>query len=275
MDRTEADLGPQPDSKPSANSLVSLLARCDAANKALDTYVALASMVTRERHIDAARRLTGKPSPTAALKSAWIALLEAVDSLDLEDVIHTQARQERLHYREQLESALASAELTFTGGWPDYVVGDVFRLKFDLQKGIASVDGKKLSTVAIGGVVEEMKARHAEFLARPFDRARFLGELTAAYDATVALQGRGFGEYVDVRVLASALRKRKAELSETQYSDTDFALDLYRLNLSRVAGDQGVLEFSPAQNAAGGLYIPARGFGNYVAALRFEREASP
>jgi len=253
-----------------------IIAACDEVRALLATYTNVAKAVADGYFLDAKKHLGKEKSLTPKLVSALAKLSDAVNTQTLETVVLDRARSEQLHYRENLEERLAAANIKFTGEFPDYTVAEIIRLQIDLQKGNSHLDGKRLGTLEPVRVVGQLSERISELLDRDFDGGDFLRALISAYDETLSAQGRGYGEYADVRTIGKAVGdKLKQANQDANYSEKKFAVDLYRLCVSgRPATPEGAtLEFSPAQSASGGLYVPAKTGGNYIAALRFVKGA--
>lgn len=253
--------------------LQELLTSLEELNKEIERYTCAATAAAGGRHLDAYQTLHRAPNLSSRLAGALMKTAEQIQGFPLEARVGDAARRARLVFHEELERLLDDAALPRIGRWPSYTVADVVRLHVDLERGEATVNGKALGTVEPARIVEQVTTRLAELLERPFNPADFLSLLEAAHKRTAVAQGRSFGEYVDIREvfdIVRALMKRSGR--DRRYSEAKFGADLYRLGSDGrpTTADGLTLELSPAQNAAGGLYIPAKGGGNYIAALRFQ-----
>jgi hypothetical protein len=266
-----------PPAQPAADAqgalLRDLLTRLVELKKEIERYARVTSAAVEGRHLDADQMLRRAPKLSFRLTEALAKTAEQIREYPLEGQVRDAARRARLGYHEALERLLDDSDLPCSGQWPSYTIADVLRLQVDLERGEATLNGKALGTVEPTRIVEHVTARLAELLDRPFDAADFLSLLRAAHEQTAAAQGRSFGEYVDIREVFAAVRAMMEQSGrDRRYSEAKFGADLYRLYRDgRPTTPEGLtLELSPAQNAAGGLYIPARGGGNYIAALRFQ-----
>lgn len=250
----------------------SLAEACEEARALLTTYSNVARAVADGYFLDAKKHLGKEKSITPKLVSALKKLSEMASVLEVESIVQERARHEQLHYRENLEGRFNAAGITFAGVFPDYLVREVINLQIDLQKGNSMLDGKRLGTLEPMRIVEQTEKRIRELLDRPFAGDAFLNSILSAYGEVLSSQGKGYGEYADIKSIAKSVgEKLKGVGQDTNYSEEKFAVDIYRLCASGrpVTPDGAVLEFSPAQSAGGGLYIPAKAGGNYIAALRF------
>jgi hypothetical protein len=249
-----------------------LLILLEELKKDVDRYMRIAAAAEDGRHLDAAQGLRRAPNLSSRLVQALTTAAGAVQALPLESNVRDAARRARLHYRETLERHLDEAALARSGQWPSYVIADVLRLQFDLERGEVALNAKGLETLDPARVVEHIKARLAELFDKSLDASEFLSLLKAAHDQVTAAHGRGMGDYANIREVFAAVRTAiEGSGRDRRYTEAKFGADLYRLQRDgRATTPDGLLlELSPAQNAAGGLYVPAKGGGNYIAALRF------
>jgi hypothetical protein len=256
--------------------LEQLIERCEEARTLLTIYLSAAKAVSNELFLDARKFLGTKKDLTRILSEALLEVSEGMKAVPLERVIQEKARHAQLHFQEHLENAFKGAEIQYDGQVPDYTIADIFKLHIDLKRGTSTFDGKRLGTVEPTRIVEQTKQHVSRLLERSFNADEFLLLLKSAYEQEVAAQGKGFGEYADIRASAKnvseAIRKSGAD---PNYSDDKFVVDLYRLCVDGrpKTHDGEVLEFSPAQNAEGGIFLAAKSGGGYVAAIRFVRGA--
>lgn len=252
--------------------LEQLIERCEEARTLLTAYLSAAKAASEGLFLDARKSLGAKKDISRILGEALLEVSEGMKALPLERVIQEKARRAQLHFQEFLETAFKRAEIQYDGQVPDYTIADIFKLHIDLKRGGSTFDGKRLGTVEPTRLVEQIKQHISRLLERSFNANEFLLLLKAAYEHVVAAQGRGFGEYADIRSIeknvGEAIRKSGAD---PNYSEDKFAIDLYRLCVAgRPKTDNGeVLEFSPAQNSEGGIFLAAKSGGGYVAAIRF------
>lgn len=239
--------------------------------KELDRYLRLASLSADGRHLDAAQALQRTPDLTASLLKSLTAATRIVQNFPLDSNIREAAKHARLHYHETLERYLDQTALQRRGQWPSYVIADILRLQINIERNEALIDGKKAGTLEPTRLVDSIRDRLEELLEESFDTISFLSLLRGAHEQVTAVHGRSVGDYADIRDIYDVIRAQKEGPGSSKYSETKFGADFYRLySEGRPRTSDGlVLELSPAQNAAGGLYIPARDGGNYIAALRF------
>jgi hypothetical protein len=251
--------------------LKQLLLVLEGLKKEMDRYLRVAAAGAEERYLDAAQVMKRAPNITQRLLESLAASTSAVQAFPLESNVRDAAKRVRLYYHETLERCFYQAALKHSGQWPSYVVGDVVRLHVDLEHGDAIIDGKRAGTLEPVRLGELLKVRLGELLEKSFDASAFLSRLRGAHEQVAAAQGRPIGDYTDIRQVFTALRAEMEPRGRSRYSEAKFGADLYRLcREGRPKTSDGlVLELSPAQDAAGGLYIPAQGGGNYIAALRF------
>lgn len=269
------------------------------AKRDIEAWLKIAAALESGTSLDAARLLSRSAESLHDLAPALRTAATAIEAAALEQTVAKQARQARLHYRERLEQALDAAKLRRQGAWPSYRIGDVVRVEIAFasapERIRALVNGKAVASAEPGRVVAEAQARLDELLGRPFSAdafARELRELIAGAQSTS-------GGWADIRALHAALRGRMLEDGrDRDYGEAKFTADLYRL-LNRQSGESSTpasnsgsaqaeqarlrpnglaseesengLELSPAPHARDGIYVPAPGGGNFIAAIRFVR----
>jgi len=249
------------------------LALLGKLKKQAEQYTRLASAAADGRYLDAERALKRTPNPTSRFLELLGNLQEAIQNLSLESTVLELSKRARLRYHETLEQCFDQASLQRSGQWPTYVISDTVRVHIDLDRVEAIVDGKKVGTLEPGRIIEQVKVRLKELFNVSFDPEVFLSLLRSGYDKVAEKYGQTLGGYVDLREVFAIVRT-EMEHRGGRYPESKFAADLYQLCSKGMTTtpDRLRLEFSPAQNAAGGLYIPAQGGGNYIASLRFVRK---
>jgi hypothetical protein len=183
-----------------------LLILLEELKKDVDRYMRIAAAAEDGRHLDAAQGLRRAPNLSSRLVQALTTAAGAVQALPLESNVRDAARRARLHYRETLERHLDEAALARSGQWPSYVIADVLRLQFDLERGEVALNAKGLETLDPARVVEHIKARLAELFDKSLDASEFLSLLKAAHDQVTAAHGRGMGDYANIREVFAAVR---------------------------------------------------------------------
>ena len=254
----------------------------NGAKRAIETWLKAAAALEYGAALDAARLLSRSSASMALLGSMLRSAAAAAEEAALERGVHEQARLARLHYRERLEQAFAAAELPLQGGLPSYRAGDLVRVEIEFaaapERIRATLNGKPASSAEPSRVALETRARLGELLGRPFSAGAFLSELRALA-ASLAVASGG---WADIRKVHAVLRERmQGDGRDGNYSEAKFTTDLYRLlrGPSGASGpsnpDSGVdaLELSPAPHARDGIYVPAPGGGNFIAAIRFGRRS--
>ncbi len=233
----------------------------------LDRYIKLLSIAADGRYFDAVQSIQRTGNPTESLLDSLVAARTEVEAFPLETSLRGSVQECRLYYREILERQLDRKGLGRSGQWPSYVIEDVIRLQVNLERDDALIDGKKVGTIEPVRVVDRIRARLDELFDESFEAPVFLDTLRLAHGEIAHDQSLSIGEYVDIRKIYGKIR---SQMEKGRYSEAKFGADLYRLGLDGrpKTSDGLVLELSPAQNASGGLYVPARGGGNYIAALR-------
>ena len=234
----------------------------------MDRYIKLMSIAADGRYFDAVQALQRTGNPTSALLDSLVAVRTAVETFPLEWSFRESVQQSRLYYREILERQLDQDNLGRSGQWPSYVIEDIIRLQVNLEQDEALIDGKRVGTIEPSRVVGRVRTRLDELFDESFEAPVFMDALRTAQKEIATDQSLSAGDYVDIRKVYGKIR---SQVESGRYSEAKFGADLYRLGRDGrpKTSDGLVLELSPAQNASGGLYIPARGGGNYIAALRF------
>jgi hypothetical protein len=166
-----------------------------------------------------------------------------------------------------LEQALKKEMVEIIGEWPTYIAGDIVRLEVRLGQLDAKLDGKRAKTIEPEGLAHAVRIRIDALLKNGFEPSEFAVMLAKAYDELVQ-KCNSPGGYVGIRDVFELL-KSKVVRPKGPYSEQQFAVDVYRV-LAEIHSGR-VIELSPAQDAAGGLYIPGRkASGNYIAAMRIQ-----
>lgn len=241
----------------------------------IDYYLRLMKAISLGHYYDAYQLL--KRSPDISLKLAELLSKSAIEmrSLPLESNLQEVVKRLRLHYHEDLENEFDKLSIRRSGQWPSYVLGDVLRLRIDLQRGVATLENKKLGTLEPSLIVEQVKSKLDELFSRPFNASEYLLLLRSASRKIASTQGRESDEYIDIRDVFAFVRTHMKQYGHVRrYNETKFQADIYRLLRDRrpITEDGFELELSPAQNATGGMYIQTTDTGNYIAAIRFVRK---
>ena len=254
--------------QPGNTDLTRLHSTLVGLRKQLDRYSRLTSLAVEGRDLDAKQMLSRTGNPVPRLLECLTATKAAVESFPLQSHIQEAANWSRLHYHETLERALDESGIRRNGQWPSYVIEDVVRLELNLERYEALIDGKGAGSLEPTRLVDRIKARLNELFDESLDLVAFLGSLQSAQGKVAADQGQSPTDYVDIRKVFGVIRSRG---ERGRYSEDKFGADVYRLFCQgRPKTPDGLtLELSPAQSASGGIYIPAPGGGNYIAALRF------
>lgn len=241
----------------------------------IDYCLRLMKAISLGHYYDAYQLL--KRSPDINLKLAELLSKSAIEmrSLPLESNLQEVVKKLRLHYHEDLENEFNKFSIRRSGQWPSYVLGDVLRLRIDLQRGVATLENKKLGTLEPSLIVEQVKSKLDELFSRPFNASEYLLLLRSASEKITSAQGREPDEYIDIRDVFAFVRTHMKQYGhDRRYNETKFQADIYRLLRDRrpITEDGFELELSPAQNATGGMYIQTTDTGNYIAAIRFVRK---
>lgn len=252
--------------------LNSLAQQVTALKRQLDLYVKAATAAADGHYLDAEQLLRKSSNVSRALKRALRDADTSVGAVELESIIFERSNEARRQLRTNYELEMQQAQLAWSGEWPSYIVQGVVRVSVDVIRGDSTVDGRALGTIEPGRVVPIVRNRVSELLDREFDPVEFGRLLADCYAAEVAQQGTAFGTFVGIQAVYSRLRGYFAHASDKQYNEAKFAVDLFRLReaeLPDAPAGRRLLQLSPAQDASGGLYIPTRSGGNYIASLRF------
>jgi hypothetical protein len=250
-------------------SMVTLTTATNAAVVALKTLGEFLDAASASRYLDADAILRAKRDLLQTAKEASNRVVTAIDGFTVEPTIRSEARAARLHYKENLESALSDAGIPFRGQWPAYTIAEIVQILAEPEKDRVTMDGKRLDSIEVLPVIERIQTKMKELLERPFDVGLFIGVLEEAYREACAAGAHTFGQYVDIKRIANSVRdKMKSRNIDSRYNDAKFAVDVYRLQTGTPSLASVRIELSPAQNASGSIYIPSAGSGNYIAALR-------
>lgn len=254
--------------QPGNTDLTRLHSTLAGLKKQLDRYSRLTSLAVEGRDLDANQMLSRTGNPAPKLLEDLTAAKAAVESFPLQSHIRDSANWSRLHYHETLERELDASALRWDGQWPTYVIEDVVRLELNLERYEALIDGKGAGSLEPTRLVDSIRARLNELFDDSLDVMAFLACLQSAQGKVAEDQGQTPRDYVDIRRVYSIIRSQGGR---RRYSEDKFGADVYRLLFEGrpKTSDGMTLELSPAQSASGGIYIPSRGGGNYIAALRF------
>lgn len=124
--------------------------------------------------------------PCAAVR--WLkankALIEAdaPGFLELAAEIEGRCREAILRFEADLREAVTSAGYSITGQWPKYYAEHVVPITVDEDKQLVTVGEDRLQSLALGGVIESLKAQLKRLKVDPVRLNDFLGELFAAYN---------------------------------------------------------------------------------------------
>lgn len=252
--------------------LKSLRIKLEQLQKDLNQYVKALVAAVEGRHFDANGVLATGRGLRQRLAEDLSSAAADIGATQLEAQVEEALRTARLYYREELERELDRAGIARAGQWPTYVLGNLVHLSLDLDRGVATLDRKKLPTLEPGKITELVRTGLAKLLERSFTPEEFLSLLRAAYDQVTRQAGRALGDYAAIQdVLQSLSTTLKESGGDLRYSEAKLAADLWKVMRERRAmtEDGMILDLSPAQDAAQGIFVPDQSGGNYMAALRF------
>lgn len=87
---------------------------------------------------------------------------------------------------------------TVQGDWPEPVVDQVIFVKVDSSRGKAVVNGRSLGSFSLDQLVKAIEIERSALLTKDFDSAKWLDELSRAYDRARAVRGLPDGEAIPV-----------------------------------------------------------------------------
>jgi hypothetical protein len=240
---------------------------CETLKKHLDRLVRILRQATCGAPMDAYTQLRRSRRLVEDVIKDCTQVPTTLNGAELLESLSTVVKERTLSYRVLLEEALKKEKIEFIGEWPTYIADDIVRLEVRLGQLDALVDGKRANTIEPERLGHAVRARIDGLLKSGFEPPEFVSMLARAYD-DLAQKGNSPGGYVGIRDVFELL-KREVVNPKSPYSEQQFAVDVYRV-LSTVQSGR-VIELSPAQDAAGGLYIPGRkASGNYIAAMRIQ-----
>lgn len=192
-----------------------------------------------------------------------IALLDESNFEQRAEAIRDLAGDLRLSYPTILREALQSEGHSVDGEWPSWVVDHAFRLRIDLQKVVGTLNADRLSDLSVSTILGKVRQFDEALKSVEVRQKNFEG-IILAYEDAVKVMGLARGDYVDIR---SIFDRRVGALRGGSQSQSDFGIELFAA-MSHYDAQGRRIEFSPAQNASGGYFVPDRSGGNFVAALR-------
>lgn len=239
----------------------------------LDKYLKILKAITEERYLDAEQLLGRNKNLPVKLSKEITDSVALISQFDIRTAVASRAASSRLYYREAFERSLNKPGLHWSGTWPTYTVGDLVRVEFDLGSHKALIDGTRATSLEPDFIAQQISRRISRLLDRSRVHQEFLRLLRETYDAQIASLGEVHGTYADIRETFKKLKQALKARSNKRYDEDQFSVDLYRVIQQGppICEDGAMLQLSPAQDAAGGIYVPASGGGNYIAALRFVR----
>ncbi len=269
-DESENSSSPKPQKTGEVGGLATELLQM---RNGLDKYLKILKAITEERYLDAEQLLGRNKSLSAKLSKSVADSVALISQFDLGTAVASQAASSRLYYRDTFERLLNKLALQWNGTWPTYTVGDLVRVEFDLGSHRALLDGKRLTSLEPHVVAQQISRRISLLLERSRVPREFLRLVRETYDAYIASLGEVPGTYADIREILKRVKQALKTRSDKRYAEDQFSTDLYRViqQGAPTCEDGAILQLSPAQDAAGGIYVPAPGGGNYIAALRFVR----
>jgi hypothetical protein len=245
-----------------------LLKCLERTKKELDVLVKVVRDLTESAPLDAYASLVRNRDITRSLVSGCSEIQSHLANVDVYTIVSSLADSKRIRYQDLLEAALRSHQLSHTGRWPAYVIADIARLDIRLEKFEATIDGKKCASIEPEAIAQLLADRVSSLWRTDFDPMLFRSHLLSAFE-DLRKQSSAPGGYVDIRDLFLAV-KAKYDTDKRAYLEAHFGVDLFRLSVHEQTSTSGAsLELSPAQDARGGLFVPGRDGGNYIAALRF------
>jgi hypothetical protein len=186
---------------------------------------------------------------------------DSVEKSGIFDAVSDLAANVKLTYRKDLETALKDAGISFIGEWPSYICQDIIGLEIDLQRATSRANGKDLGTMEIKPMIGRLQKLIADLLDRPFDSLSFLHLLAEVCGESST----------PVKSVFTAIR---GKIGEPNYTQSHFAADLYKLQMSGVTRHDGLsLVLVPTREPSRGLLVGAPGgSGMYVGAIGFRRK---
>ena len=255
-------------SEPQSSDVASnALKDCETLKKHLDRLVRILRQATSGAPMDAYAQLRRSRRLVEDVIKDCTQAPTRLNGAELLESLSAVVKERSLSYRVLLEQALKKENVEFIGEWPAYIADDIVRLEVRLEQLDALVDGKRANTIEPERLAHAVRVRVDGLLKSGFEPSEFVSVLARAYD-DLAQKGNSPGGYIGIRDVFELLN-REVSKPKSPYSEQQFAVDVYRV-LSTVQSGR-VIELSPAQDAAGGLYIPGRkASGNYIAAMRIQ-----
>lgn len=151
--------------------------------------------------------------------------------------------QARSALQQRFLEKVAQRGWTVQGNWPEPVVEQVIFVKVDPDRGKAIVNGRSLSSLSLEQLVEAIDKEKLALLGREFDPAKWLVELSRAYDKARGLRALPDEEPISVfDILAQVVWARQGEKffrnpsleNFVPYSVAQFRADLTRTLASDV-----------------------------------------
>ena len=267
---SENSSSPKPQNTEAINGLATELLQI---RNGLDKYLKILKALTEERYLDAEQLLGRNKSLPTKLAKGITDSVALISQFDIGTAVASHAASSRLYYRDAFERSLNKLGLHWSGTWPSYNVGDLVRVEFDLGSHTALLDGKRPTSLEPHLIAQQISRRISHLLDRSRNPREFLRLVRETYDAQIASLGEVPGTYADIREILKKLKQALKSRGDKRYAEGQFSADLYRViqQGSPICEDGAILQLSPAQDAAGGIYVPAPEGGNYIAALRFVR----
>jgi hypothetical protein len=240
---------------------------CEALKKHLDRLVRILRQASDRAPMDAYTQLRRNRRLVEDVIKDCTQVPTTLNSAELLESLSVVVKERSLVYRDLLEEALKKEKVEVIGEWPIYIADDIVRLEVRLEQLDAVLDGKRANTIEPERLARAVRVRIDGLLKSGFDPSEFAAMLAKAYDDLVQ-KCNSPGGYVGIRDVFELLKSQIVK-PKAPYSEQQFAVDVYKV-LDEVQSGR-VIELSPAQDAAGGLYIPGRkASGNYIAAMRIQ-----
>jgi len=236
--------------------LVALRKQLDSAIKALE------AACTGHIFASAAMRRRNGGMKQVAAQLRGLLSSESLDKAETE--LENIAADAKAGYRTSLERALSSTGWDVAREWPSYLIERVVELKIDFRTERAKVGQKTLPTLEIDPIVAAARGELDKILRQPFDPKNFLTMLVTCYRDQVGAERTA--EYVGVTKFVSCMKKTLGQ----GYGSARLGLDLSRL-LDALPDAAARLDFSPARNPDGALYLRSRSRSGFVSGIRVHR----
>lgn len=106
--------------------------------------------------------------------------------------------QERSTLQQRFLEKVSQRGWTVQGNWPEPVIDQVIFVKVDTKRGKTVVNGRSLASFSLAQLLKAIEAERDTLLRKDFDPAKWLAELSTAYDRARSLRGLPNGEPIPV-----------------------------------------------------------------------------